>query len=207
MQDRVGDEFNGTITSVASFGLFIELNDYYVEGLVHITELSNDYYHFDPVRHLLQGERSGLTYQLGDSVTVRLVRVDLEEKKIDLQMVGSRKSRPSKGKLRQSLKAGKVGTRPKTKTKTKNNQGKQRTTRSKKSADKRSESGKSTRTTSEKPAKTAKKRKTKKQIASATARKKGATRGAAKRQVGDSQSGKTVGRKAANKKTRTRKSR
>ena len=75
-----GDEFNGTITSVASFGLFIELNDYYVEGLVHITELSNDYYHFDPVRHLLQGERSGLTYQLGDSVTVRLVRVDLEEK-------------------------------------------------------------------------------------------------------------------------------
>ena len=44
---------------MASFGLFIELNDYYVEGLVHITELSNDYYHFDPVRHLLQGERSG----------------------------------------------------------------------------------------------------------------------------------------------------
>jgi len=211
MQDRVGDEFNGTITSVASFGLFIELNDYYVEGLVHITELSNDYYHFDPVRHLLQGERSGLTYQLGDSVTVRLVRVDLEEKKIDLQMVGSRKSRPSKGKLRQSLKAGKVGTKPKTKTKTKtktkNNQGKQRTTRSKKSADKRSESGKSARTTSEKPAKTAKKRKTKKQTASATARKKGATRGAAKRQAGDSQRGKTVGRKAANKKTRTRKSR
>ncbi|MEE3087400.1 MAG: S1 RNA-binding domain-containing protein, partial [Pseudomonadota bacterium] len=201
MQDRVGDEFNGTITSVASFGLFIELNDYYVEGLVHITELSNDYYHFDPVRHLLQGERSGLTYQLGDSVTVRLVRVDLEEKKIDLQMVGSRKSRPSNGKLRQSLKAGKVGTKPKTKiktkTKTKNNQGKQRTTRSKKSADKRSESGKSARTTSEKPAKSAKKIKTKKQIASATARKKGATRGAAKRQAGDSQRGKTVGRKAA----------
>ena len=109
MQDRVGDEFNGTITSVASFGLFIELNDYYVEGLVHITELSNDYYHFDPVRHLLQGERSGLTYQLGDSVTVRLVRVDLEDKKIDLQMVGGKSSRPSTRELRQSLKAGKVG--------------------------------------------------------------------------------------------------
>ena len=189
--------------------MFIELNDYYVEGLVHITELSNDYYHFDPVRHTLQGERSGLTYQLGDSVTVRLVRVDLEEKKIDLQMVGSRKSRPSKGRLRQSLKAGKVGTKPrtKTKTKTKKKQGKQRTTRSKKSADKRSESGKSARTTSEKPAKTVKKRKTKKQIASATARKKGATRGAAKRQAGDCQRGETVGRKAANKKTRTRESR
>ena len=213
MQDRVGDEFNGTITSVASFGLFIELNDYYVEGLVHITELSNDYYHFDPVRHLLQGERSGLTYQLGDSVTVRLVRVDLEEKKIDLQMVGSRKSRPSKGRLRQSLKAGKVGAKPKsktkkkTKTKTTKKQGKQCTTRSKKSADKCSESGKSARTTSEKPAKTAKERKTKKQVASATARKKGATRGAAKRQAGDGQRGKPAARKAANKKTRTRKSR
>ena len=81
MQNRVGDEFSGTITSVASFGLFIELSDYYVEGLVHITELSNDYYHFDPVRHLLQGERSGLTYQLGDSVTVRLVKEWIWKKK------------------------------------------------------------------------------------------------------------------------------
>jgi len=211
MQDRVGDEFNGTITSVASFGLFIELNDYFVEGLVHITELSNDYYHFDPVRHLLLGERSGLAYQLGDSVTVRLVRVDLEEKKIDLQMVGSKSLRPSTGELRQSLKAGKVGTKSKSKTKsktkTKTNQGKQRTTSSKESADRRSGSGKPARITFGKSAKTAEKRKTKKQTVSAKARKKGGTRAAAKSQAGDSQRGKTAGRNAADKQTRTRKSR
>lgn len=113
MQDHVGDEFVGTITAVTSFGLFVELNEVYVEGLVHITELSNDYYHFDPVRHQLQGERSGSTYQLGGSVTVRIVRVDLEEKKIDLQMVGvaadsRRQSRKQKGGLRQDLKEGKL---------------------------------------------------------------------------------------------------
>ena len=204
MQNRVGDEFSGTITSVASFGLFIELSDYYVEGLVHITELSNDYYHFDPVRHLLQGERSGLTYQLGDSVTVRLVRVDLEEKKIDLQMVGSRRSRPSKGRLREALKAGKVGT--KTKAKIKKDKGKQRTTGSKDSADKRSGFGKSMRTKSEKPATTVKKKKTKKRTASATTRKKAATKGAVKRQASYGQCGKTASRNATNKKTRTRKS-
>ena len=207
MQNRVGDEFSGTITSVASFGLFIELSDYYVEGLVHITDLSNDYYHFDPVRHLLQGKRSGLTYQLGDSVTVRLVRVDLEEKKIDLQMVGSRRSRPSKGRLREALKAGKVGANTKTNSKIKKDQRKQCTTCSKGSADKRNGLRKSVRTISEKPAKSAKKRKTKKQTASATARKKAATRGAAKRQAGNGQGGKTASRNAANKKTRTRKSR
>ncbi len=113
MQDHVGDEFAGTITAVTSFGLFVELNEVYVEGLVHITELSNDYYHFDPVRHQLQGERSGATYQLGGTVTVRIVRVDLEEKKIDLQMVGvvadsRRQSRKQKGGLRQDLKDGKL---------------------------------------------------------------------------------------------------
>ena len=113
MRDRVGDEFSGTITSVTSFGLFIELNDYYVEGLVHITELRNDYYHLDPTRHLLMGERSGLTYQLGDSVTVRIVRVDLEEKKIDLKMVGGGLSRSSKRRSRQSLKIGKVTSKAK----------------------------------------------------------------------------------------------
>ena len=88
MQDRVGDEFTGTVTSVTNFGLFVELNDIYIEGLVHISELSNDYYHFDPVRHCLAGERSQKVYRLGDSVEVRVVRVDLDDKKIDLQMVG-----------------------------------------------------------------------------------------------------------------------
>ena len=127
----------------------------------------------------------------------------MEEKKIDLQMVGSRRSRPSRGRLREALKAGKVGT----KTKAKKDQGKQRTTGSKDSAAKRSGFGKSVRTTPDMPAKTAKKKKTKKRTASATTGKKAATRGAVKRQAGDGQRGKTASRNAANKKTRTRKSR
>jgi len=88
MQEKIGDEFSGTVSSVTSFGLFVELSDIYIEGLVHISELSNDYYHFDPVRHCLTGERSNKTYRLGDSVEVKLVRVDLDDKKIDLQMLG-----------------------------------------------------------------------------------------------------------------------
>jgi ribonuclease R len=87
IQDRVGEEFNGTVSSVTAFGLFVELNDIYVEGLVHITALKNDYYQFDPVRHLLRGERSGLSYHLGDVVRVKVVRVDLDDRKIDLGMV------------------------------------------------------------------------------------------------------------------------
>ena len=98
MQDRVGDEFIGTVTSVTSFGLFVELNEIYVEGLVHISELSNDYYHFDPVHHSLSGERSQKIYRLGDSVEVKVVRVDLDEKKIDLQMVGLKQSAKKFGK-------------------------------------------------------------------------------------------------------------
>ncbi len=100
MQDRVGDEFIGTVTSVTSFGLFVELNEIYVEGLVHISELSNDYYHFDPVHHCLSGERSQKTYRLGDSVEVKVVRVDLNEKKIDLQMIGLKQSAQKFGKAK-----------------------------------------------------------------------------------------------------------
>jgi ribonuclease R len=103
MQDRVGDEFIGTVTSVTSFGLFVELNEIYVEGLVHISELSNDYYHFDPVHHSLSGERSQKTYRLGDSVEVKVVRVDLDEKKIDLQMVGLKQSAKKFGKSKAKM--------------------------------------------------------------------------------------------------------
>lgn len=86
VQDRVGDEFAGTVTSVTGFGLFVELSDIYVEGLVHITALRNDYYQFDPVHQSLRGEHSGLTYRMGDSVRVKVVRVDLDDRKIDLHM-------------------------------------------------------------------------------------------------------------------------
>jgi len=138
MQNRVGDEFTGTITSVTSFGLFVELNDIYVEGLVHISELSNDYYHFDPVRHCLTGERSQKTYRLGDSVEVKVVRVDLDDKKIDLQMIGLKQSveRSGKGKFKSKSK-------PKAKTKRgsveefKNKAGKKKTKAAKKSKHKK----------------------------------------------------------------------
>jgi len=102
MQDHVGDEFEGTVSSVTSFGLFVELRDIYIEGLVHITELSNDYYHFDPVRHCLEGERRHTVYRLGDTVRVRVMGVNLDEKKIDLQML-------SDGSSGKASKAGRKG--------------------------------------------------------------------------------------------------
>lgn len=103
MQDKIGEDFAGTVSSVTSFGLFVELTEIFVEGLVHISELSNDYYHFDPVRHCLEGERSNKIYRLGDAVEVKVARVDLDEKKIDLQMVGQEASRPRKKPASKSL--------------------------------------------------------------------------------------------------------
>ncbi len=89
MMDRVGQEFSGTITSVTGFGLFVELSEVFVEGLVHITSLDNDYFHFDAKRHEMKGERSGMVYRLGDSIDVRVARVDLDESKIDFALAGS----------------------------------------------------------------------------------------------------------------------
>lgn len=85
MLERVGEEFEGIVTSVASFGLFVELREVYVEGLVHVTALGSDYFHFDPVGHRLQGERSGRTFRLGDEIEVRVVRVDLDDRKIEFE--------------------------------------------------------------------------------------------------------------------------
>ncbi|MGJ0492107.1 ribonuclease R [Methylobacter sp.] len=90
MMDKVGEEFPGIISSVTSFGLFIELTEIYVEGLVHISNLAQDYFHFDPTSHQLLGEKTGIRYRLGDSVTVKVVRVDLDEKKIDFELVHNR---------------------------------------------------------------------------------------------------------------------
>ncbi len=89
MQDHIGAEYWGIITGVTEFGVFVELEDVYVEGLVHVTALGNDYFHFDPVRRRLAGERSGNTYQLGGRLKVRVVRVDLDQAKIDFELVGT----------------------------------------------------------------------------------------------------------------------
>lgn len=87
MQDRVGEIHNGIISGVTGFGLFVELTDIYIEGLVHVTSLKNDYYQFDATGHRLTGERTRQVYRLGDSIKVKVVRVDLDEKKIDLELI------------------------------------------------------------------------------------------------------------------------
>ncbi len=95
MSKHVGSEFDGTVTGVTSFGLFVELDESKVSGLVHISQLSNDYYHFDPVRHLLKGERSGAQFRLGDHVRVQVLRASLEDRKIDFRLVSPRKEKPA----------------------------------------------------------------------------------------------------------------
>lgn len=87
MQDKVGEVFAGLITGVTSFGLFVELREVYVEGLLHISSLGKDYFHFDPLKHRLMGERTKTVYRLADPVSVRVVRVDLDERKIDFELV------------------------------------------------------------------------------------------------------------------------
>lgn len=88
MQDKLGEEYSGTICGVTSFGIFVEIDDIRVEGLVHITSLGKDYYHYDHAGHRLKGERTGKTYRLGDRLDIVVSRVDLEERKIDFDLVG-----------------------------------------------------------------------------------------------------------------------
>jgi len=87
MLDKIGEDFTGIISAVTGFGFFVELAEIYVEGLVHISNLGQDYFHFDPTSHQLKGERSNVNFRLGDSVQVKVVRVDLDEKKIDFELV------------------------------------------------------------------------------------------------------------------------
>ncbi len=83
MQDKIGKDFNGVISGVTAFGLFVSLDQVFVEGLVHISELPSDYFHFDNIKHMLIGERTRKIYRLGDKIQVKLARVDLDERKID----------------------------------------------------------------------------------------------------------------------------
>jgi ribonuclease R len=85
LYEHVGEEYQGVISAVTTFGLFVELVDVYIEGLVHVSALRNDYYHFDAATQRLVGEHSRVSYALGDSLAVRLVRVDLDDRKIDLE--------------------------------------------------------------------------------------------------------------------------
>ena len=89
MFDRLGEEFDATVTGVVAFGVFVTLDDIFVEGLVHVSALGTDYYHFDPVRHRLRGERSHRSYRLADRMRVRVAGVDLDERRVDFEPAGS----------------------------------------------------------------------------------------------------------------------
>jgi ribonuclease R len=96
LQEHVGDEFEGVISAVTSFGLFVELKDLYIEGLVHITALPGDYYNFDKSSQRLTGERTGRSFQLGGTVRVQVARVDLDDRKIDLELLEANPPRKAK---------------------------------------------------------------------------------------------------------------
>ena len=90
MQDKVGQIFEGTVVGVTGFGLFVELDEVYIEGLLHVTELGNDYFNYDKSKHAIIGERTTLSYRLGDRLKVKVVRVDLETIKIDFTLEGAK---------------------------------------------------------------------------------------------------------------------
>ncbi|HEX5489379.1 MAG TPA: ribonuclease R [Rhodanobacteraceae bacterium] len=90
MEKHVGSEFDGIVTGVTSFGLFVELDESKVSGLVHITQLRNDYYQFDARRHELKGDRTGTVFRLGDAVRVQVLRASMEDRKIDFRLVSGR---------------------------------------------------------------------------------------------------------------------
>ena len=88
MRDRVGEEFEGSVSAVTGFGIFVALDDFYVEGLVHISELGQDYFQFDATRHQLVGDRTRKTFRLADRVRVKIARVDLETSRLDFLLAG-----------------------------------------------------------------------------------------------------------------------
>jgi ribonuclease R len=124
MADKVGDEFEGYVTGVTAFGLFIELIEHFVEGMVHVSTMADDYYRFIERAHVLRGENTGQVYRLGDKVRVQVIKVDMERRQIDLGLVGIldkvRESEQNRGprrskaqpKAERHLKAGKRKQRP-----------------------------------------------------------------------------------------------
>ena len=112
MIQHIGDEFEGIVSSVANFGMFIELPNT-IEGMVHISNMTDDYYHFDERQMALIGERQAKVFRIGDQVTVKVTHVDVDERMIDFQIVGmplpknERSQRPSRGKTIQAKTRGK----------------------------------------------------------------------------------------------------
>ena len=108
MREKLGEEYSGTITGVAGFGLFILLDDLFVEGMVHVTQLPPDYYVFNEAQHTLIGEKTRRVYRLADSLRVTIARVDLEARRIDFAIAGN-SPMPRKASIRDRLRTGDVG--------------------------------------------------------------------------------------------------
>ena len=89
LSHRLGEEYEAVVTAATNFGLFVELADLYVEGLVHITELGEDYFHYDNARHCLKGERTGQVFRLGDKIRVQVAQVNLDDRKVDLKFISA----------------------------------------------------------------------------------------------------------------------
>ncbi|MCK4866118.1 MAG: ribonuclease R [Gammaproteobacteria bacterium] len=137
MMDKVGEVFEGTITSATGFGLFVELDKIYVEGLIHVTSLDHDYYHFDAAHHRLVGERTGQVFRLGDHIVVSVAKVNLEDKKIDFDLVTAQRT-PGKTASRKKKEAQSDSSQEET---SENKKSKKKTSK-KKSAKKKVASGK-----------------------------------------------------------------
>ena len=100
LRDQVGAVYDGHVSAVTSFGLFVELNDLYIEGLIHITSLPHDYYRFEPAQQRLVGERTRKVFGLGDELVVRVVRVDLDNRKIDFELESANAVRRPKSAIK-----------------------------------------------------------------------------------------------------------
>lgn len=122
MSDHIGDEYTGTISSVTNFGLFVQLDDVYVDGLVHISSLQSDYYQYHESQHRLVGDRTRITYGLGDKLTVKVVRVSLDDRKIDFELAGQSHHKPERG--RRNAANGKSASKPDRKAKSSRNKNK-----------------------------------------------------------------------------------
>ncbi|HKJ52406.1 MAG TPA: ribonuclease R [Gammaproteobacteria bacterium] len=119
LQKHIGSRYHGIVSGVTNFGLFVQLDDLLIDGLVHVTALKRDYYQFDPAHHRLVGEQSGRQYRLGDRLEVEVARVDMEERKIDFDLVAAFDEKPAgktrrKGNRHKGGKGGKKGRSGKT---------------------------------------------------------------------------------------------
>src|SRR6185312_14149190 len=109
MRDKLGEEYGGMVNGVTSFGIFVQLDSLFIEGLVHVTELGSDYFQYDEIKNELRGERTGIRYRMSDRVRVQVGRVDLDARKIDFRLVREASAKPASPAGRPTVAARPVG--------------------------------------------------------------------------------------------------